>query len=358
MAAPARRGTFRAAALFVFSLLSLRPSLAEPLPGVSADLMRTSVSGLSSGAYMAGQFQVAYSQIVIGAGLVAGGPYGCADTPGTELNPFWLVVLSWNLARAENKCMEDGWFFSTVPDPKDLLARAKRLEEEGRIDPLKSLAQDKLYLFSSRKDDTIESGVVEAAAEFYRRAGIQAANTDFVIHDKAAHAFLTESQGLACGTTGTPFINDCDYDQAGAILERLMGPLKPAGEAVEAHFQRFEQRPFLDRLPDADFDDEGLVYIPAECRTQGGCAVHIVFHGCKQGLAAIGEQFVKGSGYARWAETNRIILLFPQVKPGPLNPNGCWDWWGFTGREFLERQAPQMRGVRRMLERLTEAPSP
>jgi hypothetical protein len=245
-----------------------------------------------------------------------------------------------------------------VPSTDDLLARARKLDEEGRIDPLRTLAQDKLYLFTSRNDATVEPGVVEAAADFYRKAGIHAENTDFVIHDRAAHAFITTANAPICGVTGPPYLNACGYDQAGQILNRVIGPLKPAVDAVDAHYKRFEQRPFLSGLPNADFDDEGMAYIPAECQTLGGCPVHIVFHGCKQGLSAVGDAFVKGSGYARWAEANRIILLFPQVKPGPLNPNGCWDWWGFTGREFLERQAPQMRGVRRMLERLTERVTP
>ncbi len=52
---------------------------ADALPSFDVNAERTSVSGLSSGAYMAGQFHVAFSGTVIGAGIVAGGPYGCAE---------------------------------------------------------------------------------------------------------------------------------------------------------------------------------------------------------------------------------------------------------------------------------------
>lgn len=45
------------------------------LPAYNADLSQTSVSGLSSGAFMAAQFSVAYSSLVVGAGVVAGGPF-------------------------------------------------------------------------------------------------------------------------------------------------------------------------------------------------------------------------------------------------------------------------------------------
>ena len=56
----------------------------HPLPALRADLSRTSVSGLSSGAFMAAQFDVAYSGEVIGAGIVAGGEFYCAGAAGVQ----------------------------------------------------------------------------------------------------------------------------------------------------------------------------------------------------------------------------------------------------------------------------------
>ena len=352
-----RRAAFRCVALLAAAIAAC-PASAQTLPALGADLTRTTVSGLSSGAYMAGQFQIAYSRLVTGAGIVAGGPYGCAHTPGSELNPFWLVVLGWNVYRAQNQCMEDGLFFSSVPDPGTMADYAERLAGDGRIDPLGALRGDKLYIFSSRKDDTVERGVVEAAVAFYKKAGVPEANISFVTNDKAAHSFLTESEGPQCGTTGPPFLNDCDYDQAKAILQQLYGTLQPARPAGDANFLRFKQASFHAGLNGADFNEDGMAYIPADCRTHSGCAVHVVFHGCKQGLSAadVGETFVRGSGYARWAEANRLIVLFPQVRPGDGNPNGCWDWWGYSGPHFLERDAPQMVGVKHMIDRLAATP--
>jgi poly(3-hydroxybutyrate) depolymerase len=45
-----------------------------PLSGYNIDASQTSVSGLSGG-YMAVQFEVAFSSLVRGAGIIAGGPY-------------------------------------------------------------------------------------------------------------------------------------------------------------------------------------------------------------------------------------------------------------------------------------------
>ena len=50
----------------------------DALPGLGINVGETSVSGLSAGAYMAGQLQVAHSKQIVGAGIVAGGPFGCA----------------------------------------------------------------------------------------------------------------------------------------------------------------------------------------------------------------------------------------------------------------------------------------
>jgi poly(3-hydroxybutyrate) depolymerase len=68
----------------------------------------------------------------------------------------------------------------------------------------------------------------------------------------------------------------------------------------------------------------------------------------------VDDAFIKGAGYNRWAAMNRLIVLYPQVAKSAANSRGCWDWWGYTGSEFLTREAPQIKAVRAMLERLAE----
>ena len=69
--------------------LATEARAADELPKLGADLAATSVSGLSSGAYMAGQIQVAHAKDIVGAGIVAGGPYACAESPASRIFPFW-----------------------------------------------------------------------------------------------------------------------------------------------------------------------------------------------------------------------------------------------------------------------------
>lgn len=64
------------AACLVWSTLA---GAADSLPSFTIDLAESSVSGLSSGAYMAGQFHIAFSDVLKGAAIIAGGPYGCSQ---------------------------------------------------------------------------------------------------------------------------------------------------------------------------------------------------------------------------------------------------------------------------------------
>src|SRR5476649_1730029 len=50
-----------------------------PLPALNIDITQTSVSGLSSGGFMAVQLRVAHSSIIKGVGVVPGGPDYCSQ---------------------------------------------------------------------------------------------------------------------------------------------------------------------------------------------------------------------------------------------------------------------------------------
>ena len=79
------------------------------------------------------------------------------------------------------------------------------------------------------------------------------------------------------------------------------------------------------------------------------------------GRETVGEAFARHAGDNRWADTNRILVLYPQAiarsgwGPWPwptsfvLNPNACWDWWGCTGPGYHTRLSGQIRAVKAML---------
>lgn len=320
----------------------------EALPTLGTELPATSVSGLSSGAYMAGQIEIAHAEDVVGAGIVAGGPFACAESRLSTFFPFWPTAVTQNGTQALLRCMK-----TTMgePDPERLVARARELAEKDAIDPLSALARHNVYLYSGDEDATVTRPVVEAAKRFYDLAGVPAGNVTLVKGD-GGHAFITEEGGAACGISEPPFVSDCDYDQARAILGWIYGPLAPSPKTPQGEMIVFSQDDFSD--PGDGFADEGVVYVPASCREEPGCRVHIALHGCGQSREKIGDTFITESGFARIADSNRLVILFPQISASAYNPEGCWDWWGYTGLDYLGKDAAQISAIWAMVEHLAK----
>ena len=344
----AARALGRAVLLAAALLLPIGTPAAERLPALGVDLDGTSVSGVSSGAYMAVQFHVAHSRTVRGVGVIAGGPYFCAEG---------------SVTRALFNCMTPGGF-TPLPAPAVLKAFTSNFAAAGQIDPIANLGAAKVWLFTGTRDGVVKSEVVEAARRYYLQF-VPPGNIVFEASVPAGHAMITYDAGKACDLTQAPFINDCDFDAAGKLLEHIYGALAPAAAAPEGRMVAFDQREFAGGSAYAlSLADTGFVYLPKACE-MGGCRVHVAFHGCKQSAEAVGERFVREAGYSRWADTNRLVILFPQTiaRNGwgtwwggnfVFNPNGCWDWWGYTGPGYATKAGPQIRAVRRMIDRLSE----
>lgn len=337
-----------AAALLYFAAASGQAIAAAPLPALGADLGAVTVSGISSGAYMAVQFQIAHSRLVRGAGVLAGGPYYCAQGS------------SW---RALSNCMSpSSW--SPLPPVAQLKSEVETLAQSGRIDPPANLRNDRVWLLSGGRDQTVATPVMDQLASFYRE-WLPATAIRYVKVPDAGHAMISvaDPQPNACGTSASPFINRCgDLDAAGELLKHLLGPLREPGKPKPGEIVSFDQRAFVDgKALDASLADEGYAYVPQACRA-GGCRVHVAFHGCRQSVAEIGQRFVTGAGYNEWAESNRLIVLYPQTVQRSgfaggswkwvYNPKGCWDWWGYSGIDYHTRDGAQIKAVRAMIERL------
>lgn len=341
-----------AAGATLLAALPLDAVTAEALPKLGADLAQSSVSGLSSGAYMAGQIQVAHSKDIVGAGIVAGGPYACAESAASRLFPFWPTAVAQNASKALYQCMATDW---GEPDPVESASRARELADDGAIDPIAGLEPDNVYLYSGKEDQKVELPVVKAAKRFYAEAGVAPSNMTLVEGD-GGHAFITEQGGAACGISEAPYVSNCGYNQAKAILAWTYGPLADGSGEPAGSFIVFDQEPFAPS--GASMAREGVAYVPAACAEAPGCRVHIALHGCAQSREAkgVGDTLVKESGFAEAADGNRIIVLYPQAKASSANPYGCWDWWGFTGLDYLGKDAPQIKAIWSMVEQLAKAP--
>jgi len=323
---------------------------AQPLPALGANLAQTSVSGLSSGGFMAAQVAVAFSSRIMGVGVIAGGPYYCAGSyPEVSL-----------LQTAVTSCMSPV-SAAVAADGKASFRNATAFAEQGLIDPVAQLARQRVYLFSGAKDNTVKTVVVDAVQQFYALAGMPAGQLRYQKNPDAGHGFLTANPDNApCDATSAPFINNCGFNQSHELLRHIYPDKRePANQgALSGKMIEFDQREFIQGAR-SSMDPTGYAYVPQACRA-GSCAVHVVFHGCRQGASVVGPAFYGRTGYNEFADRNTLIVLYPQVHPSsgvPANPLGCWDFWGYSGEDpqqpgFHTRTAPQMAAVMAMVARL------
>lgn len=284
------------------------------------------VSGLSSGGYMANQFHLAFSDKVTGAGIVAAGPYGCAQN---------------SLAVALEHCFNKD---SSTPDQ----ATANRLLQQqaaaGSIAPLSNLKGSPVFLLHGTADKTVHARVSAALTAQYQQLGAKVRD----VSDKAfGHNFPTLSTGSACEKSEAPFLGACGYDAAGELLQWLYPALQPKAATASGSLINIDQQQ-LGGDTAKSLGPQGFVYVPQSCSKGAACALHISFHGCKQYAGAVGDAYAKGTGLNEWADNNHIVVLYPQTDKSaiaPFNPNGCWDWWGYTDSNYLNQQGPQLKAV-------------
>jgi hypothetical protein len=76
--------------------------------------------------------------------------------------------------------------------------------------------------------------------------------------------------------------------------------------------------------------------------------------------------FVDHTGYNSWADTNRLIVLYPQTDSIPFvpffpflpfNPEACWDWWSYLDHQdrYVTKAGSQIEVIKAMLDKLTSA---
>jgi len=301
------------------------------LPELKIDPARTAVVGLSSGAYMAAQAQLAYPGLFPNAALVAGGPYGCA---GGKLE----IALS--------SCMKG----VPAPDVGALVASAGKRSAAGEIGALQDLAHARVYLLHGKDDALVAPAVAEAGARFYEQLRDGTPGLDAMqVHDDGQRAFAhnlpVTGRGDDCDKSVAPYLGHCGFDAAGEILAQMFGKPTQAAADARGELRTFDQDALRPDGADAFMAATGYVYLPPACLAGKPCGIVVAFHGCKQNADAVGEVFVKDAGFNRWADVYGVAVLYPQVRASfaPLNPQACWDWWGYSGADYDSRHGVQLR---------------
>lgn len=320
----------------IFVLLLLQTACtkppAAPLPKLTIDNERIAVTGMSSGAYMATQVHMAYSDHLIGAALLAGGPYGCAQG---------------SLDTALTFCIAGE---PQAPDANMLARLASERSKKKLLAPLSGLSGDRVFIMHGRNDRTVAEAVSVATKDFYNALSATPEASGLQIQSDTArnfgHTFPTEAEGGACIESEAPYLGRCNFDAAGLIMQSLFGTRKTEPvKQTSGELLQFNQSSYLPKDEDAFMADNGYIYIPKNCIGGTACGLLIAFHGCEQNAEKIGEVFVRDTGFNRWADTMNVVVLYPQTRASymPLNPKACWDWWGYSGANYDTRNGVQMR---------------
>ncbi|MBX3619678.1 MAG: hypothetical protein KF891_06795 [Rhizobacter sp.] len=335
--------TLACAAGLVAGTWAATAQAAVPLPALNIDTSQITVSGLSAGGFMANQLGYAYSSTFKGVGVFAGGPYMCAGHSNYTACMYNASISASMLSTMQADI--NNWSGSAN-------------------DPKANVATQKIFLFVGTSDYTVGPNPMNAVQTQYTNNGVPAGNLQYVQRASTAHVFPTDfdsSGNNACGSSASPYISNCGYDGAKAAFTQFYGALNPRNNApAAANYIEFDQTAFT---TNAGMAATGWVYVPAACASGTQCRLHVALHGCQQNVATIGDKFVRNTGYTRWADTNNIVVLFPQTRvdntshataaSGSLaNPNGCWDWVGWYGSNFAKKSGTQMAAIKAMVDKL------
>jgi poly(3-hydroxybutyrate) depolymerase len=326
--------TFAAACIGLLSASAFGAVVALPKYNVSVN--DVSVSGFSSGAHMAVQMHFAYSKTVKkGAGVVAGGPLYCSQG---------------NAAISVGPCMAN----TGSRNLPYLMSVVNTWSGNGYIDPTSNMAASKVYLFSGTIDSTVRQPVMDDLKTMYANY-LPAANIVYKNNLAAEHSMPTDFFGNGCAINGSPYVNNCNFDTAGEILKQLYGPLNAKNTGtLSGSFINFDQAAFWGNHNPNFYSmaSSAYAYVPAACSSGQACKLHVAFHGCLQSASVVGTAYYQNAGYNRWADTNKIIVLYPQTIVTSNNPGGCWDWWGYEDVNFPAKSGGQMVAIKTMIDKI------
>jgi poly(3-hydroxybutyrate) depolymerase len=301
------------------------------LPGLghyNINMSDVIVAGVSSGADMATQLHYSYSANIKGEAIFAGAPYFCAED---------------NVDYALYDCA--GTEYGAIP-LGTLEADTNNAAAEGYIDPVKDLSGEHAWIFSGTKDSVVAQSVVKSANTMLQHYGVST-TTNFTT--AAEHGWVTPDVTSACGTLNSNYLINCGFDAEQQFLSYFFGTLNARNSGtLTGSLIKFNQAPYAA----VSMDSSAYIFVPKACASGSSCKLVVALHGCEQGQQYVGTAFVTDSGLNEWADTNDIIVLYPQAISSSYNPDGCWDWWGYDGSAYASQPGAQTSEIWAMIQQI------
>jgi hypothetical protein len=398
----------------------------QPLPRLSISRNHTTVSGFSYGGDMAVQAHVAFSKTIKGVCGFAAQPVYCQAKQFTRERtvsklgpegrgaPFCDGCLDPLETNAFDHCRKTPSVVDVgqLPDwPRRNCGQPFRAD---CLDDVVHMYPSRVFLQSGRNDMHTPTDAVANTFAWY--ATMLTDPKSQVLYN----GDLPLGHELPTRNSSTPF------DGPGACLRHLYetgsgggsGFLKPPARAVlPGNLYSFDQRSV--NATGNGWAAEGLVYAPVSCKadrrvgpnTGHQCKLHIMMHDCgtrdAPALPPIGAMTHPEEEFARYAETNEIVLLMPRLRKGggceaALNQScrsaqgdafscaeccgahvlelelegctnegiaawcagapqdmvdvsrGCWDVFGQLGKDYAHQSSPHLHPLLPMIQKLIQ----
>jgi hypothetical protein len=226
---------------------------------------------------------------------------------------------------------------------------------------LGNITNSPVYLFHGQSDSTVYASVNGDLYTQYQQWG---ADVVYRNDTQANHAWISPLATASCTTSSSPYVSNCNIDPELDILSHMLKrKINPSSSSANGSVYSFSQDSYAQKLYGTSastfsMDTTGYVYLPSSCANGAKCELLIVLHGCLQGYSMVGGALIAEANLNGYADTNNLIILYPQAIASPLvsNPEGCWDWWGYTGTlfdsKYVTRAGPQMAIIRAIAEAL------
>jgi poly(3-hydroxybutyrate) depolymerase len=271
-----------------------------------------------------------------------------------------------------------------------------------------NIAQQKVFLYQGSGDTVVHPPMLEKLKDFYHQFHVPDANIK-ISQGPGGHNFPTDHEGENdCSAQEVPYVSSCGMDVAGDLLKHVTGHAD-----LQRSMDRDQSVKNLYQVSQ-DLGADSSVQRPSSIATYGylaaspaclanpeQCDVHVALHGCKMSdsfddnfdnsLSAFVKQsymkaqrqsealtgmslpypplrkdrygtlkFALDAGYLDYVEKNKLIVLFPQtwISPEnyPLNPKGCWDWYGWTGSNYATNQGAEASWLMAWIQQIRKNP--
>jgi hypothetical protein len=349
------------------------------------------VSGLSSGGFMSTQLHVAFSDLFQGSAAIAGGPFDCslqntdvktvkeqcmlglASEKGYAYFYAQAVSLFSNgqIANLNNLKSKPVYIFNSADD--QVIAPVLGFINNEFFTQLESKVTAEALLYPDSPGYLVAHGMANNNPYFGLFLSEEIGSVDPYTPCAPSGGQSTPWYLKLISRGADPWLYYCQYPDAitplpvtpastpEKILKTLYGSIKPMGTPKDSGFFTLEQLPYAQMVDPTiktvqDLNARGLnqnafAYVPEFCQNiNNTCKLHVALHGCQQftgwtivpkvgsyfykkGMLSFpfGNTFYYQSDFAAFAETNQMIVLFPQAwnigtDASSVNPYGCWEF--------------------------------